>query len=352
MSTFKNNIIGRAFRHWHKAKRSATFARIRAAVASRHFAAKPLFMAALSDIYTAADGLARVQFAITAQHTYHSLDEFSDVQVQQRETKAKAELEACFDGIELRVQTLCKAVSKQARLYQESVRTMAELLDTTGVELECGQSVSRSRAMVLIKHEKVERSRTYRRLMQEESLLANFVRLVDYVCSETVMARVIDNVADIVGQLRFCRAIDSDKLPKGTFVSFVDFTDEGMSFLPTEASVRDAIQHNVIDGAAFSCMHLLTARPRFRLLPWYLRKPCSVPEISPHCQVHPLTPLETAVQNVYRSPYRWVVYPYDSEAQARHAGPQGTCTASGCTNNSMCTGPNPTPAWNSVPCSS
>jgi hypothetical protein len=44
--------------------------------------------------------------------------------------------------------------------------------------------------------------------MQEEALLGNFVRLVDYVCSEAVMARVTDNVADIAAQLRAGRAAD------------------------------------------------------------------------------------------------------------------------------------------------
>lgn len=64
------------------------------------------------------------------------------------------------------LQELCKAVRKQSRLYQESVRSLAELDDTTGVDLCAGQSAVRDRSMVSIKAEKMERARTYRRIMQ------------------------------------------------------------------------------------------------------------------------------------------------------------------------------------------
>lgn len=66
----------------------------------------------------------------------------------------------------LDLQDLCKAVRKQSRLYQESVRSLAELDDTTGVDLCAGQSAVRDRSMVAIKAEKMERARTYRRIMQ------------------------------------------------------------------------------------------------------------------------------------------------------------------------------------------
>jgi hypothetical protein len=57
-------------------------------------------------------------------------------------------------------------VQKQSRLYQESVRTLAELADTTGVDLCAGQAPVRDRSMVAIKADKVARARTYRRILQ------------------------------------------------------------------------------------------------------------------------------------------------------------------------------------------
>ena len=66
-------------------------------------------------------------------------------------------------------------VQKQSRLYQESVRTIAELTDTTGVDLCAGQAAVRDRSMVAIRADKVARARTYRRILQvcTNSILAS-----------------------------------------------------------------------------------------------------------------------------------------------------------------------------------
>lgn len=224
---------------------------MRATVAARLFVNKPLFLAALQHIAaTAATQLAAVPFIHTAAHTYHGLGEYRDVQAAQRDGAAKSALEAAFDSIESRTAALCKAVAKTARLYQESVRTAAELHDTTGVELASGVSVTSHRGMAIIRAEKEERARTYRRIMQEERLLGNFVRLVDYMCSEASMARAVDSVAAVVAQLRAPRLADGDKVAKGTFVAVVDFEEEGMAFAPPQAAVRTAIHGDVIEGAA------------------------------------------------------------------------------------------------------
>jgi hypothetical protein len=85
--------------------------------------------------------------------------------------------------------------------------------------------------------------------LQEELLLSFFVRLVDYMCSEALITRVVDNVDYLLAQLRAPRAIDVEKLPRPTFVSSIDFEQVGMSFFPNEDAVRDMIRNNVIEGA-------------------------------------------------------------------------------------------------------
>jgi dynein heavy chain, axonemal len=185
-------------------------------------------------------------------HTYHRLEEYAESQAVQRESRAKPELEAVLDGIELRIQTLCRTVAKQARLYQESVRCLAELQDTTGVELATGASVTRARPMVAIKGEKLERARTYRRIMQEESLLGNFVRLSDYMCSEALMVRAAESAADVLAQLQASRSSEGEQVVRAVFVAFVDFADNGMLFSPTEAAVQDTLTHSIVDGTLHS----------------------------------------------------------------------------------------------------
>jgi hypothetical protein len=81
--------------------------------------------------------------------------------------------------------------------------------------------------------------------------LASFVRLVDYMCSEALIARVIDNADFLLAQLRAPRAVDAEKLPRPTFVALVDFEEVGMSFVPSEDAVRDILQSNVIEGTHY-----------------------------------------------------------------------------------------------------
>lgn len=75
-------------------------------------------------------------------------------------------------------------MQKQARLYQESIRDVSELVDTTGVELFQGRSSGKNRSMINIRKEKIERAKTYWRVMEEEKMLGVFIRLVDYLFVE------------------------------------------------------------------------------------------------------------------------------------------------------------------------
>ena len=65
---------------------------------------------------------------------------------------------------------------------------MSELVDTTGVELFQGRSSGKDRSMTAIKKEKIERARTYWRVMEEEQMLGAFIRLVDYLFVEGVVS--------------------------------------------------------------------------------------------------------------------------------------------------------------------
>jgi hypothetical protein len=79
------------------------------------------------------------------------------------------------------------------------------------------------------------------------------------MCSEVLIARVIDNVDFLFAHLRAPRAVDAEKLPRPTFVASLDFEQVGMSFLPNEEAVRDMLHNNVIEGVNLrtSSVHLL-----------------------------------------------------------------------------------------------
>ncbi len=57
------------------------------------------------------------------------------------------------------VEDLCKEVQKEAQIYRDSIRSEAELLDTTGVDLHRHSMGSHNRPMVVIKAEKIKHAK-------------------------------------------------------------------------------------------------------------------------------------------------------------------------------------------------
>lgn len=65
-----------------------------------------------------------------------------------RQNKASHQLEAAVERVQQVLERVCREVTKQAKLYQESVRDESELEDTTGVQLYQGHTADKTRSMV------------------------------------------------------------------------------------------------------------------------------------------------------------------------------------------------------------
>jgi dynein heavy chain, axonemal len=100
---FQHSALQHCFTKWYQAKRRAAFRRIRAAIAERLFHAKPHFITALMDVAATVHKLSSVDFINTTPHTYHTLQEYSDLQSGQRENKVRPEIDAVFDTVEHRI---------------------------------------------------------------------------------------------------------------------------------------------------------------------------------------------------------------------------------------------------------
>ncbi|KAK9828903.1 hypothetical protein WJX72_002692 [[Myrmecia] bisecta] len=244
---FKTYLIGRCFRRWHKGVRRKMFQRVRSAISDRLFLAKPTFCASLCTIYAHVSEVAGVKMSYTNPSHLYQLEEFADLQVATREQKAKPALEAIVEKIQQVVEKVCKEAQKQARIYQESIRDVHELEDTTGVELYQGRDAGKARSMIAIKSEKLERARTYKRVMEEAAMLGTFIRLVDYMVVEGVMDRAIATVDELLATLEAPR-LAADKLSKGVFLTTISFTEDGMAFTPDEFAVLDVLNTNAIEG--------------------------------------------------------------------------------------------------------
>jgi len=242
---FKNHIIGRAFRRWHKGVRQANFRRIRKRVEESLFLGKPAFLPFLSEIYKLVHDVQSVAFSWANHSHLYTLQEYADIQGATRDQKAKPALEAIAEAIQKVLERACKEVQRQAKLYQDSVRDEAELRDFTGVELFTGRGAHRP--MVVIKKEKQDRAYNYGRVMRELTMLGAFIRLADYMYVEAVIQRATDCVDDTYALLNGWRA-QGDKA-KGVFLSTIGWSPDGsISFLPNESSIMDEIINHTVEG--------------------------------------------------------------------------------------------------------
>lgn len=118
---------------------------------------------------------------------------------------------------------------------QESVRDESELDDITGVNLHA-TGKAKAQSMVSIKAEKIERAKTYRRVMAEEKMLGNFIRLADYMFVENLSHRCITSTEELLGMLEICRT-GQEKSPKGVFITAVSFGKGAIVFTPDEPDI-------------------------------------------------------------------------------------------------------------------
>jgi hypothetical protein len=123
------------------------------------------------------------------------------------------------------------------------VRDESELDDTVGVNLHA-TGKNKAQSMVSIKAEKIERAKSYRRVMVEEKMLGNFIRLADYIFVEHLSHRCVTSTEELLGMLEICRS-GMEKSPKGVFTTAVSFGPTTIEFVPNERDII-AVSSNLI----------------------------------------------------------------------------------------------------------
>lgn len=118
---------------------------------------------------------------------------------------------------------------------QESVRDESELDDVIGVNLHQPRG-SKVQGMVSIRNEKVERAKTYRRIMAEEKMLGVFIKLADYMFVESLLYRSILSLEEFYNFLESTKA-GLEKGSKGVFITTVSFAESSIVFSPDEDAI-------------------------------------------------------------------------------------------------------------------
>ena len=248
MRFFKHYLVYKRFKHWHKAVRRKLFRQVRNKLTRKLFLAKPTFCPALMELCGHVHELSEINMMAIAEGRLYNLDEFAELQVNQRSHRATPALEATVERIQHCLEKVCREVVKQAKLYQESIRNEMELEDFTGVNLYQGRDMDKKRSMVSIKQEKIERAQTYRRVSEEAKMLGDFIRLADYMLVEGLVGRTVNTAEQLLDVLEASRQKATDKVSKGVFLTTISFTDGGIDFSPDAPDVREVLSSNVIEG--------------------------------------------------------------------------------------------------------
>eukprot|EP00201_Polytomella_parva_P020499 CAMPEP_0175042260 /NCGR_PEP_ID=MMETSP0052_2-20121109/2450_1 /TAXON_ID=51329 ORGANISM="Polytomella parva, Strain SAG 63-3" /NCGR_SAMPLE_ID=MMETSP0052_2 /ASSEMBLY_ACC=CAM_ASM_000194 /LENGTH=3805 /DNA_ID=CAMNT_0016305023 /DNA_START=33 /DNA_END=11446 /DNA_ORIENTATION=+ len=243
---FQNFLTGRCFRRWLKAVRMKNFNKVKKKIEDTLFLAKPTYCPSLMEMFASISEIRRIPFATANPNHLYTLQEYADLQAATREHKAKPALENIVDKVQKVLESVCKEVQRQARLYQESVRDKAELDDTTGVELLQGRSAGRARPMIVVRKEKIDRAANFVRVMKEVTMLGAFIRLADYLVVEGVISRVISTMDEMLSMLSGPKT-GGDKQSKGVFMTTISFVPDAIAFTPDSAAILDEL-NTVVEG--------------------------------------------------------------------------------------------------------
>ncbi|KAL2622255.1 hypothetical protein R1flu_002460 [Riccia fluitans] len=297
---FGNYYTQKSFNIWKRHIGQRHFARVRDALVQKLFAAKPAFLTAISQIYAHVEKLTELAMLNLTANRLYNYDEFANLQTEQRLTNVSPAMEAITDKVQEILATICNETKKQAKIYRESVRDEAELEDTIGVNLHQTRG-SKVQSMVSIKQEKVERAKTYWRVVAEEKMLGNFIRLADYMFVEGLAHRAIAAAMDLLSVLDFCRS-GTEKSPKGVFLTTVSFGESAITFMPDDADILQVV-NNAMDGvvqvvqSAPRILHMRTFLP-FLEAKYVGMNPHSIIKMTPF-----FTQLREAIDHVIKSDF-------------------------------------------------
>ena len=258
---FKYYIVYKTFKIWHKNVRQKLFLQVRNILTHKLFLGKATFCSTLMEIYGYVNELNDVKLMASSPGHPSSLEDFAELQSHTRNHKAGPALEHTVERIQTCLEKLCKDVTKQARLYQESIRDQSELEDKTGIVLYQGREADKTKSMYSIKREQIERARTYKRVIEEAKMLGDFVRLIDYMLVEGLVSRTIGTVEDLLNVLESPRNADTKSTHRGVFLTTVNFNEHNILFTPTEDEIS-----NVLDNMIEEIIGVVEAQPRLLLM--------------------------------------------------------------------------------------
>ena len=236
MKFFKYYIVNKMFKSWWSKVRHTLYRQVRERLKKKLFLAKPTFCPTLMEVYGFVTDVSNTALSNISHNHCYNIDEFAEQQQQHRIQKAIPAIEGFIERIQRVLEKVAREVITQERQYRASVEK--EIGDRTGISLLPG-NVGKTKSMVAVKQEKIERARTYKRVVEEAKMLGAFIRLVDNMLVEAIVGSAIGTVKHLLGILQ------NPSRAKGFFSCTVGFAKDGMSFTPAQSHVLKVIDVSI-----------------------------------------------------------------------------------------------------------
>ncbi len=238
---FKYYLVNKMFKRWISGVRYQLYCAKRKKIEESLFTAKATFCSPLMRIKTQLDGIHGIKVQDCLNPKAYNILAYAEKQ-DKAHKDATIQFENMMDELQRLVEKQCEIITKRAMHY----RQMLDREDDFDAKER-----NRNKSLVVLKNERAERKRLYLLSKSEASMLGDFVRLVDYMISESCVEVGITTQQTLLNQLLLERKT-------GMFESVVSFKrDGGTTFGP---NADDII--NILYGKAESLINIMEHVPR------------------------------------------------------------------------------------------
>ncbi|KAF1335992.1 Dynein heavy chain, partial [Globisporangium splendens] len=231
---FKYYLVNKAFSRWGASVRFKLYCRQRKKPQQKLFFAKTSFCQPLLHVkkVMSTEVLSVVLLDLRAQKTYESTA-FVEYQATKR-TDAAKQFEACIEKLQAIVQKVFVDVKNLTKLAASDPQDEF-LSNETNVAFSLTQG-EKTKSIVAVKSEQQQRRKLFKRAAEEAGMIADLIRLIDYVAVESFVVLANQSCREFLQEL--------NKVPRktGLFETTIFFGEESTIFAPTS----EQIQHIVV----------------------------------------------------------------------------------------------------------
>ena len=223
MKFFKNYLNGKVFSLWRGNVRYNHYCATRNKLKRNLFFAKPVFVESLPKVNELLYTMTSCHLLELNEKTPYELSTYVDIQKTEK-AKARKDFELTMEKLKYECDSVKQVVIESANL--------PEMEDLDPAKL--GQR-NKKKSMVQQKLEEKERKHKLKLAKEHKEMLPNFVRLVDYMSTETIVTLIIDRTS------KFFRAIVEKKTGAKLFSTRVMYGKDCMVFDPNEEEFLERV---------------------------------------------------------------------------------------------------------------